>query len=254
MSLRSDTIFAASEEVNDLLIEIPRLWWMFCIRALLTLTVSGICFFLSSSMTTLLLRPAGFVLLQVLFSLYVMATGFILLTGTLYAFDAKLRHRKVLLADAIVNLAIGLFFFITLALSMQWILMLFAAHSIAVGAFYLVIASRMKAATGQPDIAGSSRPGFSCVRGPLYGAPYGGHAHYDHGDRKSIQRYWACCCCFSRLPCGQTGRSCLEWPDKNRPQLTPTAVASDRNRSAWKCAINASIVGCKRPSITSASW
>ena len=144
MSLRSDTIFAASEEVNDLLIEIPRLWWMFCIRALLTLTVSGICFFLSSSMTTLLLRPAGFVLLQVLFSLYVMATGFILLTGTLYAFDAKLRHRKVLLADAIVNLAIGLFFFITLALSMQWILMLFAAHSIAVGAFYLVIASRMK--------------------------------------------------------------------------------------------------------------
>jgi uncharacterized membrane protein HdeD (DUF308 family) len=144
MSFRSATIYAASAEVNDLISEMPRLWWMFSIRGMLTVTVSGICFFLSSSMTTLLLRPAGFVLLQVLFSLYIMATGFILLTGTLYAFDAKLRHRKVLLADAIVNLAIGLVFFITLALSMQWILTLFAAHSIAVGSFYLVIALRMK--------------------------------------------------------------------------------------------------------------
>ena len=124
--------------------ELPRLWWMFSIRGLLTLTFSGICFFLSSSMTTLLLRPAGFVLLQVLFSFYVIATGFILLTGALYGFDAKLRHRKVLLTDALVNLAIGLVFFVTMALSMKWILVLFALHSIAIGIFYFVISLRMK--------------------------------------------------------------------------------------------------------------
>ncbi len=124
--------------------ELPRLWWMFSIRGLLTLTFSGICFFLSSSMTTLLLRPAGFILLQVLFSFYVIATGFILLTGALYGFDAKLRHRKVLLADALVNLAIGIIFFITLTLSMQWILVLFSLHSMAVGIFYCVISLRMR--------------------------------------------------------------------------------------------------------------
>ncbi len=117
---------------------------MYSIRGLLTLTFSGICFFLSSSMTTLLLRPAGFILLQVLFSFYVMATGFILLTGALYAFDGGLHHRKVLLADAIVNTAIGAVFFVTLTISMQWILVLFALHSIAVGVFYFVIAVRMK--------------------------------------------------------------------------------------------------------------
>jgi uncharacterized membrane protein HdeD (DUF308 family) len=55
-----------------------------------------------------------------------------------------LRHRKVLLTDAIVNLAIGVVFFLTLALSMQWILVLFALHSIAVGLFYFVIALRMR--------------------------------------------------------------------------------------------------------------
>ena len=124
--------------------ELPRLWWMFSIRGLLTLTFSGICFFLSSSMTTLLLRPAGFILLQVLFSFYVIATGFILLTGALYGFDAQLRHRKVLLTDALVNLAIGIVFFITLTLSMQWILVLFALHSMAVGIFYCVISLRMR--------------------------------------------------------------------------------------------------------------
>jgi uncharacterized membrane protein HdeD (DUF308 family) len=144
VSLRSATISAASEEVDDLINELPRLWWMFCIRGMLTVTFSAICFFLSSSMSTLLLRPAGFILLQVLFSFYVIATGFILLTGALYAFDAGLRHRRILLADAIVNLAIGLVFFITMRLSMQWILVLFAAHSMAVGLFYLVISLRMR--------------------------------------------------------------------------------------------------------------
>ena len=135
---------AAGAEVESLISELPRLWWVFSIRGLLTLTFSGICFFLSSSMTTLLLRPAGFILLQVLFSFYVMATGFILLTGALYAFDAGLHHRKVLLTDALVNTAIGVVFFVTLTISMQWILVLFALHSIAVGAFYVVIAIRMK--------------------------------------------------------------------------------------------------------------
>lgn len=124
--------------------ELPRLWWMYSIRGLLTITFSAICFFLSSSMTTLLLRPAGFILLQVLFSFYVIATGFILLTGALYGFDAKLRHRRVLLTDAFINLGIGIVFFITLTLSMQWILVLFALHSMAVGVFYFVIALRMK--------------------------------------------------------------------------------------------------------------
>lgn len=131
-------------ETWTLISELPRLWWMFSIRGLLTLTFSAICFFLSSSMTTLLLRPAGFVLLQVLFSFYIIATGFILLTGALYGFDAKLRHRKVLLTDALINLAIGIVFFITLTLSMQWILVLFAVHSMAVGIFYGVISLRMK--------------------------------------------------------------------------------------------------------------
>jgi uncharacterized membrane protein HdeD (DUF308 family) len=131
-------------EAWTLISELPRLWWMFSIRGLLTLTFSAICFFLSSSMTTLLLRPAGFVLLQVLFSFYIIATGFVLLTGALYGFDAKLHHRKVLLADALINLAIGIVFFITLTLSMQWILVLFAVHSMAVGIFYCVISLRMK--------------------------------------------------------------------------------------------------------------
>ncbi len=112
-SIEAASISAANVEVLDLISELPRLWWMFSIRGMLTITFSGICFFLSSSMSTLLLRPAGFVLLQVLFSFYVMVTGFILLTGALYAFDAKLHHRKVLLADAIVNTAIGVVFFVT---------------------------------------------------------------------------------------------------------------------------------------------
>ena len=144
MSIEHASTFAVLAEEQVLISELPRLWWMFSIRGLLTLTFSGICFFLSSSMTTLLLRPAGFVLLQVLFSFYVIATGFILLTGALYGFDAKLRHRKVLLTDAVVNLAIGVVFFITLTLSMQWILVLFALHSMAVGIFYVVISMRMK--------------------------------------------------------------------------------------------------------------
>jgi uncharacterized membrane protein HdeD (DUF308 family) len=139
----ASTMTVLAEE-RILISELPRLWWMFSIRGLLTLTFSGICFFLSSSMTHLLLRPAGFVLLQVLFSFYIIATGFILLTGALYGFDAKLRHRKVLLGDALVNLAIGIIFFITLTLSMQWILVLFALHSMAVGIFYCVISLRMK--------------------------------------------------------------------------------------------------------------
>lgn len=144
MRAQHASTFALLAEEKVLISELPRLWWMFSIRGLLTLTFSGICFFLSSSMTTLLLRPAGFILLQVLFSFYVIATGFIQLTGALYGFDAKLRHRKVLLIDAIVNLAIGVVFFITLTLSMQWILMLFALHSMAVGVFYCVISLRMK--------------------------------------------------------------------------------------------------------------
>jgi uncharacterized membrane protein HdeD (DUF308 family) len=143
VSLRTASISAAAE-VNDLVLEIPRLWWMYSIRGLLTVTFSAICFFLSSSMSTLILRPPGFILLQVLFSFYIMATGFILLTGALYAFDIHLRHRRVLLVDALVNLIIGLAFFIAFNLSMQLILVLFAAHSIAVGSFYFVIAARMR--------------------------------------------------------------------------------------------------------------
>jgi uncharacterized membrane protein HdeD (DUF308 family) len=135
--------FAIEAEGQILISELPRLWWMFSIRGLLTITFAGICLFLSSSMTTLLLRPAGFVLLQVLFSFYIIATGFILLTGALYGFDAKLRHRKLLLTDALVNLAIGIVFFIMLNVSMQGILVLFALHSIAVGVFYCLIAMRM---------------------------------------------------------------------------------------------------------------
>jgi uncharacterized membrane protein HdeD (DUF308 family) len=95
-------------------------------------------------MSTLLLRPAGFILLQVLFSFYIIAIGFILFTGALYGFDARLRHRKVLLADALVNLAIGIVFFLTLKVSMQAILVLFALHSIAVGLFYFLISLRMR--------------------------------------------------------------------------------------------------------------
>lgn len=144
MKTSSAPIAAIHAEGRILISELPRLWWMYSIRGLLTLTFSAICFFLSSSMTTLLLRPAGFILLQVLFSFYVIATGFILLTGALYGFDSQLRHRKVLLTDAIINLAIGVVFFVTLTLSMQWILELFALHSMAVGIFYFVISLRMK--------------------------------------------------------------------------------------------------------------
>jgi uncharacterized membrane protein HdeD (DUF308 family) len=136
--------FTISAESQILITELPRVWWMFSIRGLLTLTFAGICFFLSNSMATLLLRPAGFVLLQVLFSFYIIATGIILLTGALYAFDVKLRHRKVLLTDALVNLAIGIVFFVMLNLTMQRILVLFALHSIAVGAFYFLISMRMR--------------------------------------------------------------------------------------------------------------
>jgi uncharacterized membrane protein HdeD (DUF308 family) len=136
--------FAIAAEGRALINELPRLWWMYCIRGLLTLTFSVICFFLSSSMSTLLLRPAGFILLQVLFSFYIIAIGFILFTGALYGFDARLRHRKVLLADALVNLAIGIVFFLTLKVSMQAILVLFALHSIAVGLFYFLISLRMR--------------------------------------------------------------------------------------------------------------
>jgi uncharacterized membrane protein HdeD (DUF308 family) len=84
------------------------------------------------------------VLLQMLFSFYVIATGFILLTGALYAFDTNLRHRYVLLADSVINVAIGLVFFVTLHISMQGILTLFALHAAAIGVFYLLISLRMR--------------------------------------------------------------------------------------------------------------
>jgi uncharacterized membrane protein HdeD (DUF308 family) len=144
MKIDHAATFAIAAEGRALISELPRLWWMYSIRGLITLTFSAICFFLSSSMSTVLLRPAGFILLQVLFSFYIIAIGFVLLTGALYGFDARLRHRKLLLTDALVNLAIGLVFFMTLKVSMQAILVLFALHSIAVGVFYCLISLRMR--------------------------------------------------------------------------------------------------------------
>lgn len=123
--------------------ELSRLWWIFSIRGLLALTFSYVCYLLSSSMSTLVLRPAGFVSMQVIFSFYIVASGFVMLTGGLYAYDARLKHRRLLVLNSLCGIGFGFFLFATLALSMARINALFGLHALVVGCFYVAIAIRM---------------------------------------------------------------------------------------------------------------
>ncbi len=125
--------------------ELSRLWWIFSIRGLLSLTFAYICYLLSSSMATLVLRPAGFISMQVIFSFYIVASGFVTLTGGLYAFDARLKHQRPLLINGLCSIGIGCALFATLALSMNLINLLFGLHAMIVGGFYLLMAVRMRA-------------------------------------------------------------------------------------------------------------
>ncbi len=125
--------------------ELSRLWWLFSIRGLLSLTFAYICYLLSSSMATLVLRPAGFISMQVIFSFYIIASGFVTLTGGLYAYDAGLQHRRPFLISGLCGIGIGVASFATLALSMRLIDSLFGLHAFLVGLFYLITALRMRA-------------------------------------------------------------------------------------------------------------
>ena len=122
--------------------EMARLWWMFSIRGLLSLAFAYICLLLSSSMQPLLLRPAGFLSMQILFSFYIVASGFVFLTGALFAFDVGLKHRFTLLINSFFNIGLG--FFGTLALSMPLMRALFGVHALGAGLLYLANAARMR--------------------------------------------------------------------------------------------------------------
>ncbi|HEV2274072.1 MAG TPA: hypothetical protein VGR96_07895 [Acidobacteriaceae bacterium] len=122
--------------------ELCQLWWMFTIKGLASIAFALICYFFSSFTALHLLQPMGYLYLLVIFTFYIGLVGIILLVGSIYSFDARLRHRWLLLADALSNLAIGPVFLITFGfgLSFSKVVVLFGLHAGIAGAGYLIFA------------------------------------------------------------------------------------------------------------------
>ena len=118
------------------------LWWMFTLKGLVSITFAFTCYFFSFVVALRLLRPIGFLYLLVVVTFYICLFGIILLVGAIYAFDAKLRHRWLLLVDAILNLAIGPAFLMTFGFGLTFpkVVVLFGLHAMIVGAVYCTLA------------------------------------------------------------------------------------------------------------------
>jgi uncharacterized membrane protein HdeD (DUF308 family) len=122
-----------------------QLWWMFAIRAFISIAFAGICYLLSSVTASMLLRPLGYLYLLFFFSFYIFLSGFVLLVGAVYAFDSRLVNRRLLLVHAILDLVIGPVFLATFGFgrSFVFIVALFGLHAVVIGAFYFVLAIRL---------------------------------------------------------------------------------------------------------------
>jgi hypothetical protein len=122
--------------------DLCQLWWMFAIRGLVSIAFAPICYLLSSAAASLVLRPWGYLYLLIFFSLYLCLSGIVLLVGAIYAFDLKLDHRRPLLLDAILHLAIGTAFLMTFGfgLSFSYIVALFGVHAAALGLDFVIMA------------------------------------------------------------------------------------------------------------------
>ncbi len=122
--------------------ELCELWWMFTIKGLVSVAFALTCYFFSYVVALRLLKPIGFLYLLVVFTFYICLFGIILLVGALYAFDARLQHRWLLLIDGVLNLAIGPAFLMTFGFGLKFsmVVVLFAVHAMILGAVYCIIA------------------------------------------------------------------------------------------------------------------
>ena len=122
--------------------ELCELWWMFTIKGLISIAFAFTCYFFSSFVALHFLQPMGFLYLLVIFTFYICLTGIILLVGAIYAFDEKLRHRWLLLANAILNLVIGPAFLVTFGFGLRFsmVVVLFGVHALIIGAGHCSIA------------------------------------------------------------------------------------------------------------------
>lgn len=122
--------------------DLSTLWWMFTMKGLLSIAFACICYLLSSASASLVLRPLGYLYLLVFFSFYVCMSGIIFLVGSIYSFDFKLGHRRLLLLHAIVDLVIGPIFLATFGFgfSFSFIVVLFGLHAAVLGVCYVMLA------------------------------------------------------------------------------------------------------------------
>ena len=122
--------------------DLCELWWMFTIKGLISLAFAATCYFFSSFVAVHFLKPVGFLYLLVVFTFYICLIGIILLVGAIYAFDEKLKHRWLLLGDAILNLALGPSFLLTFGFGLRFsmVVALFAVHAMIVGIGYCAMA------------------------------------------------------------------------------------------------------------------
>ena len=122
--------------------ELSELWWMYTIKGLVAIAFALTCYFFSSFVALHLLQPMGFLYLLVVFTFYICLVGIIQLVGAIHGFDLDLKHRWLLLADAILNLAIGPLFLMTFGfgLSFSMVVVLFGLHAVIVGSGHLILA------------------------------------------------------------------------------------------------------------------
>jgi hypothetical protein len=125
--------------------EFCQLWWMFTIKGLVSIVFALTCYVFSSFVGLHLLEPMGFLYLLVVFTFYICLIGIVMLVGAIYAFDQGLKHRRLLLADAALNLVIGPAFLMTFGFGLKFsmVVVLFGAHALIVGLGYLAISLRM---------------------------------------------------------------------------------------------------------------
>jgi len=119
-------------------------WWVFALRGAFALLFCIVLFVAGSLFRVMFLDPFIITLLGLLLGFYVMGNGLLLGVASIVARDHGLRHQGMLLTEAAIVIALGVYIGFTLLLTPQSLALLAGLHALTSGTFQSARALKLR--------------------------------------------------------------------------------------------------------------
>ena len=119
-------------------------WWLFAARGGFALLFAGMLHFTAGLFGTLFFDPIMLVYLSLLLGFYIVGGGILLGVASGFAAEHRLELWKLLLADCIFAVCLGVYIGLSLLMTPHTLSLLAGIHAIGIGSFQLALAVKLR--------------------------------------------------------------------------------------------------------------